>query len=341
MKHLVTGLSLSAAIGIGSVSIMPSVLRQPANAAPAFSFNCGPAHGGKLSTSAGVIWNSLLYPWSRIFDSSCAQHDKDYDAAERSSNAMSQKEADNKFLKDMQHKCRNNWKEAIYANNTAGEIATTILNVASLGIFSTGMKAWCLSTARANYEMVSNLAEDIGSIKAFPSIKVTSAKIKRIDDYFSDDEIEVRIQAVNDGNVNIEVDAVMMKKGKGFRDLVKGKSWYSPSGWASALNSDVVDTEPDTHEKDLKSGESWSEKLTTNGVYASQEDLSNPVDIFIRSDLFPTGPFVPMAWIRCNKPKPGKTAECGTIQYRFGDSWSNQTVQQHRKELSAMMKRNR
>jgi len=322
MKKLKPIVAISSSVVIGTSCLLGN---SPASAIPAWSKYCGP----ESNPGASKIWNGLLYPWSRLFDSSCRDHDNNYTKANRNEAGMTQARADNLFRNDMQRKCNQNWRSAVRLNGTGGDIAYTIAQIFSLGTFGEAMRLWCLGAAESNYQMVTTLGEDVGAVRGFPSIEVTQARIKRIDDWLGDDEIEINFTVRNNGNVNVEVDAVMMKKGKGYRQLVRPSTLGQIS---TAFNSDIIDAEPDTYEVDLNSGQQWSDKLSTNGVYASQENLDNPVNVYIRADLYNPGgnftaPFVPMAWLQCTKPKAGKSGPC-KIKYRFGDGWSEISVRQ-------------
>ena len=323
MKHLPKALLLALLVGGLGAQGLQGI--RPAVASPSWSSYCGP----ESSPGGSVIWNGLLYPWSRLFDSSCQTHDANYSLANKGDGTMTQARADSIFLADMQRKCNQQWKSVVGLNGTAGEIASTVAQILSLGTFGLAMEAWCSSAAQSNYLMVTTLGEDVGAVRGFPSISITQATIRRIYNRFSDDEIEVAFTVSNNGNVNIEVDAVLMRRGKGYRDLVKPGLLGSIS---NAFNSDIIDGVPNTHEVDLRSGQRWSNKVTTDGFWASQENLGSNVDVFIRSDLYNPGgnfksPFVPMAWLRCPKPSRSGSAAC-IVQYRFGDGWSSESVRQ-------------
>ena len=324
MKRSIATLVATTAIG----SSVAALATNPATAIPAWSTHCGPA---SLPILSGA-WNTLLYPWSALFDSACKTHDENYAMVNRPNNSqsMTHARADRIFKNDMNRLCNTKWRNALRLNGTAGDIGYGLAQIFSIGTFAPAMKAWCKTAALKNYAMVAEFGADIGAVTGFPSIKVTRARIFKTNDWVGDDEIKVAFTVVNDGNVDIEADAVMMKKGKGYRDLmnqgVMGRI-------ASALDTNIADTEPDTHEVDLTSGQSWSDTVDTNGVWASQRDLDNPVNVFIRTDEWSTdgfltnftAPFTPKAWIQCPKPRAGKWGNC-TVKYRIGDTWKPFTV---------------
>lgn len=331
-------IKLSAVVALGAAINLTTILNsKPATAMPMWSSYCGP----ESSPTASKIWNGLLYPWSRLFDSSCKAHDDNYRLVNRGEGGMTQRKADNIFREDMYSQCDHKWKSAVGLTGTTGEIAASFAQLLTIGQFAPAMKVWCKSAALKNYGMVTTLGEDVGAIRGFPSIKVTEAKLKRIYNRWSDDEIQVNFTVANNGNVNIEVDAVLMKKGKGYKNLVNPGTLGTIS---NALNSDIIDGVPNTHEVDLRSGEQWSAKVTTDGFWASQENLGKQVDVFIRADLYNTTsnvlmPFVPMAWLQCPKPSKAKTVDC-TVLYRFGDEWSPDSVRQKADEWLATVRRN-
>lgn len=324
LKRSIASLIAASSLGSSVVFLLPNT----AKAIPAWSKHCGPAS----MPEAAIAWNTLLYPWSPLFDSACKTHDENYDLVNSENNSanMTQRKADTIFKDEMNRLCENKWRDAIGLNGTAGDIAYGTAQLFSLGTFAPAMKTWCKSSALANYAMVAEFGADIGAATGFPSVKVTSARIYRSDDWLSDDEIKVQFTVKNDGNVDIEVDAVMMKKGKGYRHLV---SQGVLGRIASALDSNIADTEPDTHEVDLHSGQSWSDTVDTNWGWPSQEDLDNPVNVFIRTDEWSksgllsnfTTAFTPKAWIQCPKPSPDKWGDC-TVKYRVGDTWQTYTV---------------
>jgi hypothetical protein len=317
------------------------IIPAPANAIPTWTKYCGPASNPTLSIS----WNTLLYPWSALFDSACKTHDENYDLVNNQNNntRMTQTRADRIFKDEMNRLCDTRWRDALRLNGTVGDFGYGLAQIFSLGSFAPAMKAWCKSSALANYSMVAEFGADIGAATGFPSVKVTRARVYREDDYLSDDEIKVQFTVVNDGNVDIEVDAVMMKKGRGYRHLLNPGIL---SRVASALNSNIADTEPDTYEVDLASGRSWSDSVDTNGSWASQEDLDNPVNIFIRTDEWSksgllsnfSAPFTPKAWIQCPKPRPDKWGSC-TVKYRVGDTWKPITVSESARKVALGFRR--
>ena len=333
MKTRTVLASLSTTTFLGSQLLLSAT---PSHALPAWSTYCGP----ESNPGASVLWNGLLYPWSRLFDSSCQKHDEGYTKVNNGERGWTQTRVDREFKNDMNRQCNQNWQSALGLTGTAGEIGTAMAQIFSLGTFGIAMKAWCNGAAESNYQMVTTFGEDVGAVSGFPSINVTNAKIRRVYNRWSDDEIDVTFTVANNSNVNIEVDAVLMKRGKGFRHLVKPSFLGTIS---SAFNSDIIDAVPNTHEKDLRPGQQWSEKVTTDGFWASQEDLSSTVNVFIRADLYSDGnnftaPFVPMAWLQCPKPgKPG-SADC-TVKYRFSDGWSNTSVSQKANDWLASVRR--
>lgn len=297
-------------------SLVLSMLPLPAKANPLNpSPDCGPMERPYVSAIIGEV----LLPWSPFFNAACKKHDANYVLADTDP-SMSQSKADKIFLSDMKKSCKKNWSMTGKGTNKLYKLLKPALLP-----FKSGMIAWCTSYAKIAYSVVSEFGSDIGAIKGIDSIKVESAKITRTKDTFSDDEIDIVFKVRNDGNVNIEVDAVMMKKGHFYKDLVKKDALGNV---ASFLSRHTLDTEPDLYEKDLKPGQSYSDKLTTSGIYASQEDLGKYVYAFIRADLVESfGGIVPMARLKCRKPAPGKTKNC-QIRYRSfqaGTTWVPQS----------------
>lgn len=335
MKRTLVSLVTATSIGSSVAAIAPT----SAYAIPAWSTHCGPASSPTLAKG----WNWFLYPWSALFDSACKTHDDNYDLVNDQNNTtrMTQARADTIFKNDMNRLCNTKWRDALRLNGTAGDIGYGLAQIFSMGGFAPAMKAWCKTAAASNYAMVAEFGSDIGAATGFPSVKITNARIFREDDYISDDEIKVQFTVVNDGNVDIEVDAVMMKKGKGYRHLMNPNVF---SQIASALNTNIADTEPDTHEVDLTSGQSWRASVSTNGGWASQEDLDNPVNVFIRTDEWSetnfTAPFTPKAWIQCPKPRPDKWGNC-TVKYRVGYAWEPITVSESGRAFALDFRRHR
>ena len=297
-------------------SLVLSTLPLPAkanllNPAP----DCGPMEYPNISRGLG--W--FLLPWSPFFNAACKKHDANYLLADTDPN-MTQTKADKIFLSDMKKSCKKNWDKTGKGTNRLFKLLKPALLP-----FKTKMISWCTSYAQIAYSVVSEFGSDIDAIKGINSIKVESAKITRTKDTFSDDEIDIVFKVRNNGNVNIEVDAVMMKKGHFYKDLVQKDGLGNV---ASFLSKHTLDTEPDLYEKDLKPGQSYSDKLTTSGIYASQEDLGKYVYAFIRADLVESfGGIVPMARLKCRKPAPGKTKNC-QIRYRSfqaGTTWVPQS----------------
>ena len=271
--------------------------------------DCGPQGRGSTAVAMTIGW--LLYPWSPHFNSACRTHDQNYSLANRST-TMTQTRADRIFLADMKRSCRANWnKPGVGA--TGGKLWRALKAAVTTSTYRQEMIKWCYNHANTAYWAVAEFGSDIGAIEGFDSIKVTRATIKKVKNTWSDDEIDINFTVKNDGNVNIEVDAVMMKKGRYYKDLTKKNGLGDV---ASFLSTHTLDTEPDTYEKDLRVGQSYSDKLTTTGIWASQEDLGSYVYAYIRADLSSGfDALAPMARLKCRKPGRGQTKNC-QIRYR-------------------------
>ena len=242
------------AAAVSGASVLLSTAPIPSRAS---YINPSPDCGPEGNTAAAMLIGWALYPWSPLFNSACVTHDRNYDLANEST-SMTQTRADNIFLQDMRQSCRANWNKA-GTGTTGGKLWRLLRATVTSSTYKNEMIKWCYNYAKTAYWAVAEFGSDIDAIQGFDSIQVTSAKIKTVKNTFSDDEIDVKFTVKNDGNVNIEVDAVLMKKGRYYKDLM---SKNSLGNVASALSTNTLDTEPDAYEKDLRPGQSYSDKLT-------------------------------------------------------------------------------
>ena len=217
----------------GSSLLATSLLLSTNLAANAKDY-CGPDDNAFMSW----ITNAYLSPFDKIFNPLCKEHDENYSLVNKRSNtSMSQERADQIFRTGLYRACSNDWRKAIKGTWRDNDIYYGWTQLWTNGNYASYIKSWCRDLADDAYSMVSEFGSDIAAVKGFPSLKVTKARIFREDDYWSDDEIKVDFTVVNDGYVNIEVDAVMMKKGKGYKNLLNPSVF---SRVASALDRSVL-----------------------------------------------------------------------------------------------------
>ncbi len=323
---------------ICTILIFPLLIVGHAKALPPYSTHCGPEGGGMAS----VAFNSVLYPWPRLFDESCLVHDRDYDRVNSGDRSITQRMADDKFLRDMMNNCRTRWREAVNMTGVGGDIAYWIAQIGSFGAFAPFMQASCMASATLAHSLVAEFGADIGSANGVSSIQVRRATLRRFDTglfgSFDEDEVTVEFEVINDGNYDLELDAVLLRKGSTVRDLANPRGMRDvASNWVTFFNRHSVDVEPDTHEFDLSTGRGqvWRDSVTTNNIPASWKNLNNPVQVVIRADLYQevgnnlTTPFKPMALIECPLPRnAGSTSNC-TVKYPNGPGWGPRTPGQN------------
>ena len=303
-------------LGLAGSLLIPTIGLDQASLTANAARTCGPSSYPWMSDA----WYWINYPWGGIFEPACIKHDQNYALANRDP-SMTQTQADNIFKADMYRACESKWNRVPASPGKAWRWISSIFSNQS---YRTKLIRWCQKTANNYYYMVSEFGEDVGSVGTnakLRSLKISNPRISRSDDWLSDDEIKITFKARNNGNSNIEIDAVMMKKGKYMRHIMNPGAL---GRIATSLNNDVADVEPDTHEVDLKPGQTWNGEVDTNWGWPSQEDLGNPVYVYIRADVLGQDLFTPMARLKCKKPSSGRSGGC-EVSYLHGDTWKSQS----------------
>ncbi len=239
-----------------------SISRQPLSLKPAFAGNgCGPQN----STTGYILTKYFLYPYNDRFKPACDQHDTCYDLT---SSGKTKEQCDNEFRQNLYRICedRSLWQKL--SEDVVGYITNPKL-------WGTGLTEPCKRQADYAVWAVSTLGESSVS-GAIYSLKVQNVKVKRIDDWWGDDELSVCVTVKNDGNLNTEWDLVLLKK-----------------------NGEIADTEPDTYERNIAVGATDTECVTTNNdPSVSVSNLSNPAKVVVRVDDYSgVAPFTPVASI--------------------------------------------
>ncbi|MBF2078905.1 MAG: hypothetical protein IGR76_10405 [Synechococcales cyanobacterium T60_A2020_003] len=242
-----------------------SIQLQSAQAADPY---CGPSKdkAGKLATKF------FLYPYMETFDPACQQHDACYDDLKTSRKTKEQCESE--FRRNLYKLCedRSLWQKV------SQDVFGMITNPKLWG--GIGMTGACKRQADYAYWAVSQFGEKVlkDANRAVYSVKVVDVKAKRIDDRWSDDELEVCVKVRNDSNLATEWDLVLLDKKGG-----------------------IVDTEPDTYERNIKVGQTDQECVSTRGTTSSISDLGSQAKVVVRIDnTLGNAPFTPIAEIPVN-----------------------------------------
>jgi hypothetical protein len=240
---------------------------------------CGPDNNSAIK--AYVIY--LLYPYDETFNPACKNHDKCY--GELRSNGKTKEQCESEFKRDLYQQCEN---RSLY-EKISEDLFGLITNIKLWGTATSLSKA-CKRQADFAVWAVSQFGEnplrDTG--QALYSMKVVKVEANRIYDQFSDDELKVCVTVRNDGNLATEWDLVLLDKKGG-----------------------IVDTEPDTYERNINVGQTDKECVSTRGTTSSISNLGANAKVVLRIDDKP-GPadFFPIAVfsVPTNRPKDKFTA---------------------------------
>ena len=120
----------------------------------------------------------------------------------------------------------------------------------------------CKAVADYYYRTVSRFGEVFITLDGHNiSGEIVSVNARRIDDFFGDDEFEACVTFRNNGTINTEYDLQLF-----------------------SVDGELIDTEPDASEVNLRVGESAQECVGTNGIFASISDLGTKYKIVLRVD---------------------------------------------------------
>jgi hypothetical protein len=207
----------------------------------------------------------FLYPYDELFTPACEEHDACYNLP---SSRKTKEQCDEEFRKNLYQQCSNRslWKTV--SQDFLGEITNPKL-------WGSGLSNSCKNQADYAVWAVSVLGESSVS-GAIYSLKVKDVKVKRIHDFIGDDEFSACVTVENDSNLDTEWDLVLLDK-----------------------NGNIADVEPDTHEINVKVGDTAQECVTTNqDPTVSISDLSNPAKLVVRvDDVSGYAQFTPVAFI--------------------------------------------
>jgi hypothetical protein len=229
---------------------------------PAYAGNgCGP----QGSTTGYILTKYFLFPYNDRFKPACDEHDTCYNLT---NSGKTKEQCDNEFRQKLYRVCedRNLWQKL--SEDVVGYITNPKL-------WGTGLTGPCKRQADYAVWAVSTLGESSVSGSIY-SLKVQNVRVKRIDDWWGDDELSVCVTVKNDGNLNTEWDLVLLKK-----------------------NGEIADTEPDSYERNIAVGAADTECVTTNNDSSvSVSDLGNPAKVVVRfDDYLGLAPFTTVASI--------------------------------------------
>ncbi|WP_414548259.1 hypothetical protein [Anabaena sp. CCY 0017] len=237
---------------ISNLSINQQGLKMPS--AQAATAHCGPSDN-QAGTAATKFF---LFPYYETFDPACKQHDICYGTLTQT--AKTKEQCETEFRKDLYKICedRSLWQKV--SQDVFGYVTNPKLFVTQIGL--TGP---CKRQADYAYWAVSRLGETALGDQALHSLKVVGVRANRIYDRWSDDELKVCVKVRNDGNLGTEWDLVLLDK--------KGA---------------IVDTEPDTYERNIKVGQTDEECVATRGSRYSISDLGTTAQVAVRMDDDPS-----------------------------------------------------
>jgi hypothetical protein len=240
---------------------------------------CGPDN----SSTGKKLTEFFLFPYGKTFNSACKKHDKCYD--ELKSNGKTKEKCELEFKQDLYMQCGNR----SLSEKLSQDLVGIVTNPKLLGT-NAGLSEACKRQADWAVWAVSQFGENPlrATGQALYSLKVVKVEAKRIYDRFSDDELEVCVTVRNDGNLATEWDLVLLDKKGG-----------------------IVDTEPDTYERNIKVGQTDRECVSTRGTKSSISDLGSKAKLVVRIDDNPgIGEFFPIASfaVDTNRPKDKFTA---------------------------------
>ncbi len=225
---------------------------------------CGP----QGSTTGYLLTKYFLFPYNDRFKPACDQHDTCYNLT---NSGQTKEQCDSQFRQNLYRICedRNLWQKV------SEDIFGFITNPKIFLLGGIGLTSPCKRQADYATWAVSSLGESSVSGSIY-SLKVQNVSVKRIDDWWGDDELSVCVTVKNDSNLNTEWDLVLLKK-----------------------NGGIADTEPDTYERNIAVGATDTECVTTNNdPSVSVSDLGNPAKVVVRVDDDPgIAPFTTVASI--------------------------------------------
>lgn len=257
---------------------------------------CGPDN----SPTAKKMTKILLFPYGETFDPACKKHDKCYD--ELKSNGKTKEKCELEFQQNLYQQCENRSLSEKLSQDLLGVVTNS-----KLWGSQAGLSEACRRQANWAVWGVSQFGESAlrATGQTLYSLKVVKVEANRIVDRFSDDELEVCVTVRNDGNLATEWDLVLLSQTGG-----------------------IVDTEPDTHERNIKVGQTDRVCVGTRGTKSSISDLGSKAKILVRVDDTPgIAAFLPIASfdVDTNRPKdkftavpynePSKKEAYNTMQY--------------------------
>ena len=237
---------------------------------------CGPDN----SAAGRNATKFFLYPFGSTFDPACKKHDRCY--GELTTNGKTKEQCESEFKRDLYALC----EDRSLSQKISQDLFGMITNPKLWGIGLTGA---CKRQADYAAWAVGRFGESAlqSAKQAVYSIKVVKVEATRINDRLNDDELKVCVSVLNDGNLATEWDLVLLNK--------KGR---------------IVDTEPDTYERNIKVGQTDRECVSTRGTTSSISDLGSQARVVVRIDHMPdASAFFPIANIRVdtNRPKDKPT----------------------------------
>ncbi len=260
-------LVFSLGISLFSYVTNSSLSRGSLSLQPAYAGNgCGPQN----STAGYSLTKFFLFPYNDRFKPACDQHDACYNLTQ---SGTTKEQCDDEFKQQLYKICedRSLWKKL--GEDIFGFITNPKIFLSLFG--ETGLINPCKTQANYAVWAVSVFGESAVSGSIY-SLKVQNVSVKRIDDWWGDDELSVCITVKNDGNLNTEWELVLLKK-----------------------NGGIADTEPDTYEKNIAVNTTDTECVTTDyDSSVSVSDLGNPAKVAVRVDDYPgIAPFTTVASI--------------------------------------------
>ncbi len=235
---------------ISNLSINQQTLKL--QSAQASSGHCGP-NDDPAGTAATKFF---LFPYGKTFDPGCKQHDICYATLKQT--GKTKERCETEFRQNLYKVCedRSLWQKV--SQDLFGSLTNPKLWG---GIAMTGP---CKRQADYAYWAVSQFGQKALGEQAIHSLKVVGVRANRIYDRWSDDELKVCVKVRNDGNLATEWDLVLLDK--------KGA---------------IVDTEPDTYERNIKVGQTDEECVSTRGSRYSISDLGANAKVVVRMDDHP------------------------------------------------------
>jgi hypothetical protein len=240
---------------------------------------CGPDN----SDTNKELVQIFLFPYAKVFDPACKKHDKCYD--ELRSNGKTKEQCELEFKRDLYAQCEKRSLIEQLSQELFGVITSPKL-WGSSGSLNAACKRRADWAAWGVSQFGEGALRDAG--QALYSLKIVKIEASRINDRLSDDELKVCVSVRNDGNLATEWDLVLLNKKGG-----------------------IVDTAPNTHERNIKVGQTDRECVGTRGTTSSISDLGSQAKVVVRIDDTPgLASFFPIATfsVDTNRPKDKFTA---------------------------------